>query len=161
MGVLLEESRQHVYNVGILGTRCSLAADRLGPNQDCGSEGDPAGYSLKENREPGTKKKRLLKGPLLSAFHLEPWQSGWKEKSIGVSLSFLIEIVWKVESPTWIAGKVSRRWETIPRGINCSAPRGKESPVAVRVRHHGRAKLDSETRRKVRIALKAQKHSRV
>ena len=72
MGVLLEESRQDVYNVGILGTLCTLDAGRLGPNQDLGSEGDPAGYSLKENREPGTKKKRLLKGPQLSAFHLEP-----------------------------------------------------------------------------------------
>ena len=39
-------------------------------------------------------------------------------------------------------------------------PVGKESPVAVSERHHGRAKLESETRRKVRIDLKAQKHSR-
>ena len=66
MGVLLEESRKNVYNIGILGTLCTLDAGRLGPNQDCGSEGDPAGCPLKENREPSTKKVRLLQGPRTS-----------------------------------------------------------------------------------------------
>ena len=73
VGVLLEESRRDVYNVGILGTLCTLDAGRLGPNQDLGSEGDPAGYSLKENREPSTKKMRLLQGPRTSVlFNLSP-----------------------------------------------------------------------------------------